>query len=198
MADARTRRRGGKGFRRGSAPRTGFWRARGGATAVEFALVATPFFALLFGIIELGLIFLVQSSLENATSEAARTIRTGQFQTGGAATQAAFKTAICADFPWLQSDCASNLSVDVETFASFAAVTAPNPVVNGVFNPAALQFTPGGPGQVVSVRAYYQWPLIVPLMDQALQPVSGGKFLITSTAVFCVEPYGSTAAGTSC
>ena len=198
MADARNRRRGAGRLGRDTAPRSGFWRARDGATAVEFALVAAPFFALLFGIIELGLIFLVQSSLENATSEAARTIRTGQFQTGGASTQAAFKTAICNNFPWLQSDCANNLSVDVETFASFASVTAPNPVTAGVFNPAALQFTPGGPGQVVSVRAYYQWPLIVPLMDQALQPISGGKFLITSTAVFCVEPYGSTAAGTSC
>ena len=194
MADARNRNPQGSGSRRWPA----FLRAEGGATAVEFALIATPFFALLFGIIELGLIFLVSSSLENATSEAARTIRTGQFQTGGAATQAAFKNTICADFPWLQSDCNNNLSVDVETFANFGAVTAPNPVTAGVFNPAALQFTPGGPGQVVSVRAYYQWPLIVPLMDQALQPISGGKFLLTSTAIFCVEPYGSAASASAC
>lgn len=168
-----------------------FARATGGATAVEMALIAMPFFALVFGIIELALIFLVSTSLDNATAEAARTIRTGQLQTGAAATSAAFKTAICNNFPWLPSDCSANLSVDVRTFSSFASVTAPQPVVNQVFNPAALTFSPGGPGDIVVVRAYYQWPLVAPLMSQALQSISGGKALITSTATFRNEPYGS-------
>ncbi len=56
------------------------------------ALIATPFFLLLFGIVELGMIFLVASSLENATAEAARTIRTGEMQTAGGATASTFKT----------------------------------------------------------------------------------------------------------
>ena len=166
-------------------------RAQGGQVAVELALVATPFFALLVGILELSLIFLVSSSLENATAAAARTIRTGQLQTGGAATAAAFKTTICANFGWLQSDCASNLYVDVRTFQSFSAVAAPQPVTNGVFDPATLAFSPGGPGDIVVVRAYYQWPLIAPLMSQAMQQLSGGKALITSTFAFRNEPYGS-------
>ena len=168
-----------------------FARNTRGAAAVELALVATPFFALLFGIIELALIFLVSSSLENATMQAARTIRTGQLQSGGAATSAAFKTAICNNFGWLQSDCSANLSVDVRTFSTFQSVTAPQPVSGGVFNPAALTFTPGGPTDIVVVRAYYQWPLIAPLMSQALQQLNGGKVLITSTATFRNEPYGS-------
>ena len=168
-----------------------FARNTRGAAAVELALVATPFFALLFGIIELALIFLVSSSLENATMQAARTIRTGQLQSGGAATSAAFKTAICNNFGWLQSDCSANLSVDVRTFATFQSVTAPQPVSGGVFNPAGLTFTPGGPTDIVVVRAYYQWPLIAPLMSQALQQLNGGKVLITSTATFRNEPYGS-------
>ncbi len=81
--------------------------------------------------------------------------------------------------------------MDVRTFTSFASVTAPQPVSNGTFNPGALQFTPGGPSQIVVVRAYYQWPLIAPLMSQALQTLNGGKVLITSTATFRNEPYGS-------
>ncbi len=168
-----------------------FARDNRGATAVEMALVATPFFALLFGIIELGMIFLVSSSLENATAQAARTIRTGEFQTGGATSVDNFKTAICANFGWLQSDCAANLAVDVRTFATFQSVTAPQPVSNKTFNPAALAFNPGGPGQIVVVRAYYQWPLIAPLMSQALETLNGGKNLITTTATFRNEPYGS-------
>ncbi len=172
------------------APARGFLRARRGAAAVEMALVATPFFLLLFGIIELAMIFLVSSSLENATSQAARTIRTGEMQTGGG-TSASFKTQICNNFGWLQSDCNSNLYVDVRTYASFASVTDPQPVQNQTFNAGALQFTPGGPSDIVVVRAYYQWPLIAPLMSQALQTLSGGKVLLTSTATFRNEPYGS-------
>jgi Flp pilus assembly protein TadG len=165
--------------------------ARDGAVAVELALIAAPFFALVFGVIELSLIFLVSSSLENATAQAARTIRTGQFQTGGSATAAAFKTSICNSFGWLQSDCDSNLYVDVRTFTSFASVTAPQPVTNGVFDPSKLTFTPGGPGDIVVVHAYYQWPLIAPMMSQALENLSGGRTLITSTAAFRNEPYGT-------
>jgi Flp pilus assembly protein TadG len=168
-----------------------FARARDGAAAVEMALVATPFLMLVFGVMEMGMIFLVSSSLENATAMAARTIRTGQMQSGGAATASAFKTAICAKFGWMQADCTSNLYVDVRTFSSFSSVTAPQPVTNGVFNANALTFTPGGPQDIVVVRAYYQWPLMTPLMNQALQQVNGGKALITSTATFRNEPYGS-------
>lgn len=168
-----------------------FARATGGATAVEMGLIAMPFLALMFGIIELALIFLVSASLENATDEAARTIRTGQLQTGAAATAATFKTSICNNLGWLQGDCGANLYVDVETFPTFAAVIAPQAVVNKTFNPAALVFNPGGPGNIVVVRAYYQWTLVAPLMSQALVQLGGGKTLITSTAAFRNEPYGS-------
>jgi Flp pilus assembly protein TadG len=175
-----------------------FRRARGGAAAVEMALVAMPFFMLLFGILELALIFLVSSSLENATAQAARTIRTGSFQNGATPTAAAFKTTICNDFGWLQSDCTSNLYVDVRTFANFTSIAAPQPVQNGVFNAAALTCNPGSPGDIVVVRAYYQWPLIAPLMSQALQQLNGGKTLITSTATFRNEPYTANGAPAAC
>ncbi len=166
-------------------------RAERGAAAVEMALVATPFFMLLFGIIEVGMIFLISSTLENGMDLAARTIRTGQLQSGGSATSGAFKTSICNTFGWFQSDCTTHLSVDVRTYSTFAAVTAPQVVQNGTFNSAALTFTPGGPNDIVVVRAYYQWPLFTPFFNQALQQLNGGSALLTSTAAFRNEPYGS-------
>ncbi|MGA2126289.1 MAG: TadE/TadG family type IV pilus assembly protein, partial [Xanthobacteraceae bacterium] len=41
---------------------------RNAATAVEFAIIAAPFLAILFGILELALIFVVNISLGVATS----------------------------------------------------------------------------------------------------------------------------------
>jgi len=160
-----------------------------GAAAVEMALVAVPFLMLLFGVIEIGLIFMISSSLENAMVIASRTIRTGQFQTGSTPTAAAFQTAICNNFGWMQTDCTKNLQVDVRTYSTFASVTTPQPVSNGVFNTSSLQFTPGAANDIVVVRAYYQWPLIAPFFDQALQQLSGGVALLTSTAAFRNEPY---------
>ena len=164
-------------------------RAERGAAAVEMALVATPFLALLFGIVEIGMVFLISASLENGMDNAARTIRTGQLQSGASPTAAAFKTSICNSFGWFQADCTAHLSVDVRTYATFAAVTSPPVVNNGVFNPAALTFTPGTANSIVVVRAYYQWTLIAPLFNQALQQLNGGVALLTTTAAFRNEPY---------
>lgn len=49
-----------------------FIKAREGATAVEFALIAGPFFLLLMGIIEIALFFFASTMIETATAEAAR------------------------------------------------------------------------------------------------------------------------------
>lgn len=174
--------------------KAGFWRANDGAMAVEFAFVGVPFIALLIGILEIGMIFMVSISLENATSTAARRIRTGELSAVAAGAEAAslsaFKAEVCDNMGWLASDCASSLSVDVRTFTSFSAVTLPNPVVGGVFNPGTLGFKPGPACSIVLVRAWYEWPLISPLMHQGLVRMPG-KTLVTSAATFRSEPYGA-------
>jgi Flp pilus assembly protein TadG len=175
-----------------SRPRLGFWRAERGATAVEFALVAGPFVLLMIGVLELGLIFMASVTLENATAMASRRIRTGELVAVApgqeAASSAAFKTEICNDMGWMQADCENNLWVDVNTYSDFNSETLPSPVVNGAFQPGTPNFKPGTAGSIVLVRAWYQWDLIAPLMNQALVKVPG-KTLIASTATFRNEPY---------
>lgn len=170
-------------------------RADDGAAAVEFAMVAVPFFLLLFGTIELALVFLLATSLENATDMAARQVRTGEMQTAGGATAATFKTLVCQNLGWLQGDCSSNLYVDVRTFASFSSVASPGPITSSggktTFNPSKLTFVLGNPGDIVVVRTYYTWPLITPLVSKAMQSLSDGHMVISSVAAFRNEPYGS-------
>ena len=52
-----------------------------GSAAVEFALVAPVFFALLFAIIETAIMFFASQALETMTQESARLVLTGQAQT---------------------------------------------------------------------------------------------------------------------
>ena len=170
-----------------------FARHQRGAAAVEFALVAAPFLALLFGIIELGLMFMGSVTLDNATQAAARQVRTGQVVSpatpdGKEKSKTAFKDSICNGMGWMKSDCLQNLVVDVRTFTQFNDVSYNNPIQKGAFNPGQTTFETGGPSQIVLVRAYYPWKLYVPLASGALEKTAG-KTLLTSITTFRNEPY---------
>ena len=164
-----------------------FGRARDGATAVEFAMVALPFLGLVFATLELGMMFLVSTTLESSAQAAARTIRTGQFQSG-AGTAAAYKTAICDGMGWLGADCQANLYVDVRTFNTFAAVSSPPPIVNGAINPAAMTFQAGAACSIVLARAFYNWTLLAPDLS-GVAHMNGNKVLLTAAGAFRNEPF---------
>jgi Flp pilus assembly protein TadG len=159
-------------------------RQQDGAAAVEFGLVAAPFLALLFAIMETALIFFSGQTLETALADSSRLIMTGQAQSQSL-TQATFKNAVCAKIYGL-FDCQNGLYVDVRTLTSFDATVPPPLDANGNFVP--MQYSPGGPGDIVVVRLFYQWPVYVSLLDKM---GSGGKRLLVSTAAFRNEPYGS-------
>ncbi|WP_419320125.1 TadE/TadG family type IV pilus assembly protein [Caulobacter sp. ErkDOM-E] len=167
-----------------------FARARRGAVTVEFAFVSIPFLLLIFATIELGLVFLVSITLENAVIDVGRSIRTGEVQTAGR-TAAAFKTAVCTEMSWLGSACSTALSLDVRTFSGFSA----SGVVLNTAKPNTPCWDPGGPGSIVLIRAYYNWPLVTPLLQTGLQ-TSNGKRMLTAATAFSNEPYSDTPAAT--
>ncbi|MEW6597936.1 MAG: TadE/TadG family type IV pilus assembly protein [Pseudomonadota bacterium] len=179
--------------RRPSSPpskkRRGFRRDQRGATALEFALIATPFIFMLMCVFDLGFIYLAQVSLDSATAQTARTIRTGQLQKAGGATAATFASSICSNMSWAGTNCSSNLSVNVQVFTSFSSASSPNPVTNGQFSNANLTFNTGNAGDIVLVTAYYQWTPLTPFLNQGLHLLNNGATLLTSSAAFRNEPY---------
>jgi Flp pilus assembly protein TadG len=166
-----------------------FARGQDGAAAVEFALVAAPFLALIFAILETALVFFASQTLEAAASNAGRLIMTGQAQTAGYS-QADFKTAVCNDLSGGLFNCANGVYVDVETYTSFSAINTAPPVTNGQLNTSNMNYLPGGPGDIVVVRLYYQWPIYVSLLGDTLSNLNGGNRLLVATSVFRNEPYG--------
>jgi Flp pilus assembly protein TadG len=169
-----------------------FGRARHGATAVEFAIVALPFLALVFATLELGMMFVMSTTMESSAQEASRTIRTGQLQTGGlSATD--YKNGICNSLGWFADDCQANLYVDVRTFPTFAAVTAPAPITNGAVDPAKMAFQPGAACSIVLARAFYNWGLLAPDLS-GVSHLDGNRVLLTAASAFRNEPYS----GQSC
>jgi Flp pilus assembly protein TadG len=164
-----------------------FARRQEGTAAVEFGLVAAPFFALIFAILETSIVFFSGQALETAVADSARLIMTGQAQTQNY-DQTSFKNAVCAKIFGL-FDCQNGVYVDVKTFTSFGNVTMNNPVdANGNFV-NNFGYNPGGPGDIVVVRLFYQWPVYVSMIGFDLSNMSGGKRLLVATAAFRNEPY---------
>ena len=164
-----------------------FRRNRRGSAAVEFALVAPLFFGLLFAIIELALIFFASQVLETVTQDSARVIMTGQAQTS-AYTQAQFKNLVCSKVVAL-FDCANGVSIDVQSYSAFGSVNIADPIDAGKNFVPPNNYLPGGPGDIVVVRVFYQWPLLVTGLGFNPANLSGSKRLLTATAAFQNEPY---------
>jgi Flp pilus assembly protein TadG len=166
-----------------------FARRQDGAAAVEFALILVPFLALMFGIMETALVFFADQTLETAVADSARLIMTGQAQTQNL-TAATFKNAVCARIYGL-FDCANGVYVNVQTYSSFGGITYTPPLdKNGNMVTSNFVYQPGGPGDIVVVQLFYQWPIYVSLMDlNQLSNMSGNKRLLAATAAFRNEPY---------
>jgi Flp pilus assembly protein TadG len=173
-----------------------FRRNRRGSAAVEFALVAPVFFALLFAIIETAMMFFASQVLETITQDSARAILTGQAQSGatcaagGVATpcaQGTFGTYVCSQIPALFT--CGNLYIDVESYSSFSNVVINSQIDSNQNFINNMQYLPGGPGDVVVVRLFYQWPLFVTGLGYNISNLSGGKRLLVATAAFRNEPY---------
>ena len=173
-----------------------FRRAEGGATAVEFGLLAMPFFALMFAILEVAMVFWTSQVVETATQAAARQIYTGQFQadpnnnqSGQTATQLAqnFKTALCQNLIALV-DCSANVYVDIRNITTFSTASVPPMIVNGAFNTGAFAYQQVPPDSLALVTVATEYQTITK-MFLGTPGLSNGNRVIVSTAIFKTEPY---------
>lgn len=159
-----------------------------GTAAVEFALVATPFFLTLFSLLEVSMIYVGSIALDNGMQQAARLVRTGQ-----TADAVLFRDTLCAE-SFTLLNCGANLYVDVDAYPSFAGLDL-TPPVDEDGNPLPGDFNVGSAGDVVMVRAYYVWPVYTPGLKYILGNIgSTGSRLLMSTTAFRNEPYGALAA----
>ena len=100
-------------------------KSENGATAVEFSLVAFPFFMIMGCICETGIMLFTEYSIQAGVQDAARQIRTGQAQ-NSSLSAANFKSKIC-EITGIVIDCESDLTVYVRPAASFSALAAAMP-----------------------------------------------------------------------
>src|SRR5262245_42827647 len=103
-----------------------FVRKTDGSAAVEFSLVAAPFLALVFAIIETAVIFVAGQVLETAASESGRLIMTGQAKGLGITDATGFRTEVCKRIYGL-FDC-GKIQVDVKKYTSLNTADLSKPI----------------------------------------------------------------------
>jgi hypothetical protein len=172
-----------------------------GAVAVEFAILALPFFTLIFAILETAIVFLAGQILDAAVHDASRKIRTGQAQQASW-DLAAFRTEVC-DRLYGMFDC-TGLRLKIEEVSTFASVGAAitNPIDENCMPDGdpeedcdwviVEEFTPGAGSpdpSVVLVQVYYKWPTLVNLPGFNLATQAGNTRLLSAVRVLRNEPF---------
>ena len=164
-----------------------FARARGGATAVEFALIAPAFIALVIAIFQVAVYIFVQQSLQNAALSAGRLFLTGQAQTWS---QTTFKNYVCTNLLPTMFNC-NSLIVSVQTYQSFAAANTTAPALydaNG--NPITTwPYTVGTQNQIMVVQLVYPWSVVSGPLGFTIANLPNNAAEMMGIAAFRVEPY---------
>ncbi len=168
-------------FAHRSIRRGGFRGDERGATAVEFALVAPLLCFALLSILEIGMLGMMSSGLDNATIEVARRIRTGRDD--GPTSATTFEDQVCANLGGDVSECHSRLAISVQKYTKFfdasgAVTTQPD----GSFNK-------GGPGDIIIVKTNYTWPLMSPFIATAFHRDGPLSITLGSRVAFKNEPF---------
>ena len=161
-----------------------------GAVAVEFGFIGLPFFLLIFGILEVAMVFYAEINLNHATNETARKVRTlqAEIKTSGDFVQDVCNTIVF--FP----NCMSKLKVEVRVHDDFEAIDKTNPLNDDGDLSDNFIFNLGGPGSVITVRTFAEWDLFAKLPDFGLSNMSNGNRLVEGFAAFRNEPLGIAAA----
>jgi len=162
-----------------------FARAREGAAAIEFALLAVPFLMLLFAIIETMVVFAVSISLEAGASAASRLVRTGQAQQAEM-TREDMRNEVCSV---IFMGCDDRMQLEVRRFTQFSDVDFASPFDAEGDLQTELPFEPGEPGDIVLVRVFYLWDIVTPMIGPLLSNTSTNDRLLTANAAFRNEPF---------
>lgn len=172
-----------------------FRRDERGATAVEFGIVAIPFFMFVFGLIACTLFFFVSNSLDKGMDQTGRLVRTGQAVTQNM-TVDQFKQSICSGAGgWI--DC-NKLQIWPQHWSSWSdpglaphqCVDANNTMIqNTTSGSDPIATYTGGASDVVVVTTCYQWDFASKLPFLKLGNMQNGSMMVQNSTAFRTEPF---------
>ena len=177
--------------------RRAFAADRHGATAVEFAILALPFLALLCVVVESAMMTFAQQTLDIAMGRATRVLRTGEFQDSADGSDPAgrLRQVMCGGAVVFFR--CGDLQLDLTRSSSFSnsQVTPPYDSQKKTWADGfGTHFQCPQGDDVVALRAAVPVLRLFSFMDFTRQSMGGNTQLLVATAIFRTEPYS----GKSC
>lgn len=183
-----------------------FTRSQDGAAAIEFAILALPYFLIVFAILETFVAFIGEQVVSNGVDVMARKVRTGEIKSttpNDPTFKTAFRTAFCNEISVMISCSAEEITtpkrlyIDLRSFSTYADIPTGIPRKDASqysdLKTSDFAYSPGGAKSINMLRAYYRWPVLTDLVRPMLTTVrsseGGGDFLIVATATFQNEDY---------
>ncbi|MDB5650553.1 MAG: TadE-like protein [Hyphomicrobiales bacterium] len=162
-------------------------RDKSAVTAVEFAIVGLPFFALIFVLVEVSLTAFIQANIDDAAIELARSVGQGKVQ-GRIVPASQFKTTyVCPKLPGFIS-CSL---VEVIIVPIPATPTGSRDLMGPFGIPVAVgsSICPGAAGDYVFIQVSYAMPKISRFLPGDGASDASGNRLLTSGVAIKNEPY---------
>ncbi|MCZ7479878.1 pilus assembly protein [Rhizobium rhizogenes] len=176
--------------------------SRDGTAAIEFAILAIPYFLVVFAIIETFIAMMAEQVVVNATETMARRLRTGQISSS--ISKEDFRKNFCNEVSVMitcsdEIKTEQKLYIDLRSFPAFKDIPTTVPLkAYGEYydlDTAQFGFKPGGPETINMLRVYYRWRVIADIIRPYLtkiRPADGSMpshFLIVATDAFVNEKY---------
>ena len=176
--------------------------SRDGTAAIEFAILAIPYFLVVFAILETFIAMMAEQVVVNATETMGRRLRTGQISSS--ISKADFRKNFCDEVSIMincdgEIEKEQKLYIDLRSFAAFKDIPTTIPLkAYGEYydlDTAQFGFKPGGPETINMLRVDYRWRVVADIIRPYLtkiRPVDGSMpshFLIVATSAFMNEKY---------
>ncbi len=166
--------------------KSSFVRDENGVTAVEFGILAFPFFIVLAAIVETALVFFASQAMDNAVDDAVRLLRTGQAQSAGF-TATEFRAKIHQESVGILK--LDKIKVYVREISSFTAATPIDPLdVDGDWEVAEI-YDDGVGSSIIIAEAYYKWPMLTSFVSLNMFNAGNGYRLLGAARVWRNEPF---------
>jgi Flp pilus assembly protein TadG len=159
---------------------------RDGASALEFALLIVPFSVLIFVIIDISLIYFVDTALDAALHKTSRKVRVG-YALANNWTIKEFKADLCANIT-VSFGCTSNLIVRAVVVSDMSSVSYLASTKNGILN-VSDSFNIGKTGDYVLVQAFLPWNPVLTLYSFSTATLADGTYILGSSDLFKNEPF---------
>lgn len=182
-------------------------KSESGSTALEFGVLAIPFFMIIVATVETLVAFAGEQILVNAVDKMSRQLRTGEitFNMGRTTdlTEAEFRELFCNEINIVLS-CSNTISsdqklfIDLKNVVNYSDIDVGIPKVNSAdyaeLDTSGFEYSPGGSGSINVLRVYYKWDVTVDLIRPYITNIRPGAegseyYLMVSTMAFRNEGY---------